>query len=222
MKELKILVLLIVIVALAGFASVLLKIIQKQQPTTPIGAPVKEPATETAWTVYQNQDYGFEISYPLDWTVAVDNTQFEPKINIYKKSETAKLPFTHHNDVANVSIFPKGIPSEGVLGTTGTSTISFKEEPAQAFDYVLQNGEHWATYATFKNSPAGWEPFGFVWARASVRDHVQKCLIDGKESAIDRCFSLGEAGAQVTDTGTVAQDERAVEVKILESFHFLP
>ncbi len=184
-------------------------------------SPTETPVATEGWVTYTNEKYGFAIDHPKDWIVSENDSTLDPKFNIYKKTTTAKPPFTHHNDLANVSIFPHGVATEGVLGSIGTSTVKIAEPINRAIDYILQNGDHWATLVSFEDIPAGWKEYGFVWARATVNNHIQKCTLDGVEVVVDRCHALGEPGAVLTDAGNVNQEERAIEEKILGSFRFI-
>lgn len=184
---------------------------QAAQPQTP----------PSDWITYKNEKYNFEIMHPKEWEVFVSDTDLDPKINIYKKSETAKPPFIHHNDVANVSIFPSGVATEGVLGTTTHSNVTFSVSTNQAIDYVLQNSDRWATLATFKDAPKSWKEYGFIWSRAHIENHIQTCTLNGAIVAVDRCHALGEPGAILTDTGTVDKNERMIETQMLASFRFV-
>lgn len=174
------------------------------------------------WAVYRSDKYGFEIKYPPDWTVAVDE-EFEPKINIYKKDETTAPPFIHHHNVTQVSIFPKGIGTEGVDGETVPSDIDFLEVTAQSIDFLLEDGARWGTYATFENRPPSWESFGFVWASARIEDSFSECVLNGEILPMERC-DLGvdrPAGANIVLRGKMDPAERDVEKQILETFRFL-
>src|SRR3989344_9530509 len=64
------------------------------------------------WKVYKNEKYGLEIKHPPDWQIYASKNpyDYDDIINIYK---TGKPPFTHHSNVTQVSIFPKGLATEG-------------------------------------------------------------------------------------------------------------
>jgi hypothetical protein len=183
-----------------------------------------KPISTSDWATYTNDKYGFEIKHPADWIVAVNDEDFEPKINIYKKDETAKPPFIHHNNVTQVSFFPKGIGTEGVEGETTTSTLKFQQQTTQSIDFLLDGVVHWATYATFAASgrPASWNDFGFVWAGVEVKDPSSECVLDGNVLPIEKC-DLGDrpAGAHVVLKGSIDLREREIEENMLETFTLL-
>ncbi|OGY97859.1 MAG: hypothetical protein A2855_02180 [Candidatus Liptonbacteria bacterium RIFCSPHIGHO2_01_FULL_57_28] len=173
------------------------------------------------WVTYHSAKYGFEVRHPADWTVAVTEG-VEPKINIYKMGEMAKPPFIHHNNVTQVSIFPKGVGTEGVDGETTTSTVKFAEPVEQATDFILSDGSRWATYVTFDKRPASWEPFGFVWASVQVNDPSSECVLDGQVLPLNQC-DLGDRpeGAKMVLGGTINKADRGIEEHILATLRFV-
>lgn len=182
------------------------------------------PTSADGWVTYTSDKYGFRIQHPADWIVAVSDEDFEPKINIYKKDEAAKPPFIHHNNVTQVSIFPKGIGTEGVEGETAVSKVKFAEQTTQSIDFLLDGGARWATYATFDPSgrPAAWNDFGFVWAGVEVEDPSNDCVLDGNVLPIEKC-DLGNdrpAGAHIVLRGRINSKDRETEERILKTLEF--
>src|SRR3989344_4494329 len=77
-----------------------------------------------AWSTYRNDVYGFEITYPSDWQIAeFPDDPAAPTFNIFPESVTEKPPFIHHDDVTQVSIFPQGVPTEGIFGENVPSDV---------------------------------------------------------------------------------------------------
>lgn len=186
----------------------------------------------SAWLTYENEDFDFKIMHPADWVVYEAPDHFAgPAFNIYPKSYEAAvtsrdLPLIHHSPAPNVSIFPHGVPTEGVFGETAPSTVEFTESPMRAFDFLLENGDRWATFAGYPYGPRNygensktWMESGFIWARAEIENYNPVCLRDGKEMPVESCDFLGSTD-QLIHRGQVDKAMRAIEVEILKSFQF--
>lgn len=175
------------------------------------------------WVTYRNDTYNFEIQHPADWIVTVSDEDFEPKINIYKENETAKPPFIHHSQVTHVSIFPKGVGTEGVESDMATSTVKFAEPVQNSIDFFIAGGTPWATYTTFKKIPSSWDSFGFVWAGVKIENPSSDCVVKEESVPMEDC-DLGQArkpGAHIVLKGRVDAADRALEERMLATFHFL-
>lgn len=169
---------------------------------------------------YKNDTYGIEFQYPADWQVRVDESI--PVINVYKKSETDTPPFTIHSKAAAVSIFPDGLGTEGPQGETRPTNIIFQSPLKQGTDFLLQNGQPWATVAYFNASSTRWSEYAFVWANTYVENLDIVCVVDDKEQSMENCgMGVEFIGANVIRKGTTSAKDREIEVKILQSIKVL-
>jgi hypothetical protein len=179
--------------------------------------------TDAAWQTYTNNEYHFSLSYPANWTVtsgSINGDKNIPAINLYPSdSKVTSLPFDHFQSVANVSIYPLGIPTEGVVGETQDLTLAVGEEVNQAHQYVLTDGTWWGAYITFKKPPTDWMPYGFMWARVSVPDLVVTCLRSLEAIKIESCDPTG--GDVIKRAGSIDPTEQDTVKRIVASFHFL-
>lgn len=178
----------------------------------------KPPIDTSSWQTYRNDVYGFEIRYPSNWQVAAfpDNA-IAPRFNIHKNSETALPPFDHHSSVTQVSIFPHGVPTEGVFGEERPTTVLTPSAVSEGTDFVLKDGTPWGTFLYIKNAPASWNESGFVWAELMIEGLIETCVDEaGKVVAGDTCDTLG-TGNTIARSGTVSADDRAIEEAILAS-----
>lgn len=203
----------------------------KQEPIvspTPLSSPSPTPAAVidiSKWQSYYSPTYGFEVKYPSDWEVFEGDLYGTPAINIYKtktgQDEDKALPLSHHSSGTHVSIFPKGVPTEGVLGENHSSKFSFDEETKNAIDFTLAGGMPWASYLNFKNPPSSWEPFGFVWLSLEIINLKEECISPTNEivSPSINCFDV--SGAQFVRSGKVSAEDRLIEERILSTFHFV-
>lgn len=173
------------------------------------------------WQTYRNDDYNFIISYPPDWTVASGTRVISPMISIYPIAQVMppEPPFDHFANAVHVSIYPEGIPTEGVSGEVRSTEVSFMESVEEARDYILSNGEAWATMAVFGNPPAPWKEWGYVFARAPIDDLRIECMRDDKVITEEQCDPL--FGDQIIRYGEVDESVRAIEKRILESLRFI-
>jgi hypothetical protein len=176
------------------------------------------------WNTYTNNVYGFELQYPKDWVVGeFPDSELGPIFNVYPANldiSTDAPPFTHHSDVSVVSVFPLGIPMEGIFGMSTTSMVAFSDDFLFSVDFSLLNGDVWATAAGSDNPPMSWSEAGFVWARASVSDMSIRCTRNGEDVNEDDCDPY--SGDMIIRSGAVDRSIRAIEEKILESIHFIP
>lgn len=141
------------------------------------------------WQVYENEKYNFEIKYPASWSVAETN-DFVPMISIYKAGQVG-APFDHFANATHVSVYPKGIPTEGVVAERQEASIEIKPKTQKANDLLLDDGKIFATFYSFTEAPESWEPWGFLWAH------------------------------NITDDGGVAnKQDRALIEAILQTFRF--
>ncbi len=178
--------------------------------------PTKSSQPQSTWQTYTSAEYGVSFSYPADWQVSVD-PKF-PVINVYKKSETAKPPFTIHTQATAVSIFPQGLGTEGPQSATAPTKVSFKEPMRTANDFILQDGTPWATIGYFAATTTTWSEFAFVWANVEVKNEQTVCEKDGQELPAESCTDGIEfIGTSFVKKGTIDPADRQIEVKILES-----
>lgn len=188
--------------------------------TTATTTNTNEQTKDAQWQTYTDRTYQFSIDYPSDWKIARDDLAGSPRITFYNPKQTggATPPFTHHNDSAvHVSIFPSGLPTEGVSGETVTTTVSTMVTVDRGIDFILKDKTPWATMLTFKNPPSSWGG-GFVWAVAVVKSLDTTCLRGEQFIPYEQCDVL--TGDLYIRDGTVDESIRATEVRMLESFRF--
>jgi hypothetical protein len=195
------------------------------------GGILRAPSNDTengeditlTWNAHTNNQYGFEIRYPEGWRVYTGTLPGNtPIINIYKIGETENPPFSHHSQVTNVSIFPHGVPTEGVVGQTVRTTVDMNMEVERGFDYILGDGERWATYMTFAIPPESWEPWGFAWARTLIVDGGELCLRNGEEVPLQNCdLGIESEGTTLVRTGSINTEDRRIQEQILSTLRFL-
>lgn len=174
------------------------------------------------WETYKNEEYGFSIKHPADWKI--NETTDHPTsvlFNIYRPSEeVGEPPYDHHvSGVAHVSVYPQGIPTEGIFGKYVDTEVDFKEETVEVRDYVLSDGTPFVTQANFSSFPSNWNESGFVFARAPISDLSVEYKRDGE------AISEEEFDPEMGDTpirhGSIDKRTRAIEVAMLGSFELI-
>lgn len=169
------------------------------------------------WSTYKNGDFGFSIKHPSNWEITETNHPTGPMINIYPPNETgAELPFTHHSAVTHVSIFPQGVPTEGVSGEQKETTVDFQVDVNKARDYTLSDGEVFATYANLGTIADGWNDSGFIFSNVTISNLETECFRDGEPVSDEQCDVL--TGDMLVRHGTVNSEVRAIQKAMLESF----
>jgi hypothetical protein len=135
------------------------------------------------------------------------------------------LPLDHFANVSHFSVYPKGIPTEGLFGETRSfdvdvlftvSDVPFTvSEESEIF--LLEDGTPFAAYVKPAALPRGWTESGFFWLRARVEDLRVRCLRDGEEVGPEECDPL-RRDDRILRTGRVDQkiwdQELAMLVKV--------
>lgn len=192
-----------------------------RQSATTTAATSTQEQSNIKWQTYTNGTYKFSIDYPSDWKVVEDDFVGSPRITLYdpKKTGGAQPPFDHHSFATHVSIFPKGLPTEGVSGETQDTQVKSRESINRGLDFLLKDKKPWATMLTFKDTPASWQG-GFVWAAVTIGDLDISCLRGEQFVPYEQCDVL--TGDLYVREGIIDAILREKEVKMLESFQFLP
>lgn len=168
--------------------------------------------------IYKNKEYGFEITYPNDWKIYEDDSEY-PIINIYKPKFNSRPPYDQFSEITQISIFPEGVPTEAVIGDTKNSEIKLQYEFDKSIDYVLSDGNVWASFLSFKNPPKNWKAWGFVWLSQEISDLKYECIKEGKKVEINICNPFG--GDIFVRLGKVDSEIRQEQLKILNSIKFV-
>ncbi len=172
---------------------------------------VKAPATEDetkGWQTYSSTEYGFELKYPEDWKTANDVAAGEPRFSIYK---TGDAPLSHHVNATQVSIFPKGLGTEGAGGRNKQISADMTgAEEKTVVEFSTTNGDPFAYYIGFKTIPSSWESYGYVWGSAGVNNY----------SVSEECATPCEGYPSVSVNGDVDKTDMAIVKEILATFKF--
>jgi hypothetical protein len=184
-------------------------------PREPSLTPVPGPA---AWQEFAVPEYGFALRHPPGWLTA-SSTEIEPKYNVYLPlAVTAPAPpYTHHNNVSNVSVFPEGLGTEGLFGPSESVNfdVGFELRPNSRV-FTLESGEPFAAYLLPVNPPATWAEAGFVWVRLGINNLESVCRRAGQVISAEQCDPLG-GNDEITWVGTPSSAEWSTLLQILRT-----
>lgn len=172
-----------------------------------------------AWNLYKNEVYNFEISYPSNWELHEEFEESSPTINIYIPNGEVEPPFDHFAEINNVSIFPKGLQTEAVIGQSKESDLDLDINYNSATDYLLEDGTVWATYINPDDLEDPWKTWGFIWVRNTIDDIEYKCISNESEVSLDYCNPF--EGDEFIRAGSVDQDMRETQEEIIKSFKLI-
>ena len=142
---------------------------------------------------FESEQYGFSLEYPEGWQWSSSN-DFQVAFNAFiPPPEGTKPPFIHHHNVTNVSIFPDGVPTEGLIGEMRPVAFDVPFEiEERSLMFVLEDGTPFAAYIRPANPPDSWGESGFIWVRAHLDEISTRCFDpDGNEVSEATCDPLG-------------------------------
>lgn len=187
---------------------------QNKQPKEP-----KTPDTSN-WQTFESENYNFKLKYPSDWNMAKDlDDPLAPKFSFYIKPQGVPVtaPFDHFANITHVSVYPEGIPTEGLLGENRSLVSGYEGNfKDTSKTYVLEDGTSFASYIQFQDNPRSWNDSGFAWNRLRVKNLEEKCLRDGEVITDEQCRVLG-GNDQIVRTGSVNEDIWQIEQAIINS-----
>jgi len=182
------------------------------------------PGVDTGgWSTRTLQGYGVALAYPAsDWSVDMDTSFAQsPKLNVYLKPPgvPVDMPLDHFANITHFSIYPRGIPTEGLFGETRPLDIpSPFPVSAESRLYVLEDGTPYAAYVKPSRTPREWNDSGFIWMRVRVPDLQTRCIRDGNTVSEAECDPLTRDD-QILRTGSVDPESWRVEKAILRTVH---
>ncbi|MSU54891.1 MAG: hypothetical protein EXS48_03635 [Candidatus Staskawiczbacteria bacterium] len=160
------------------------------------------------WKTYSSAEYGFEIKYPPEWKFDA-NAQGEPRFSFYKEG-VAPLMGGHAN-VTQVSIFPKGLGTEGPAGENRTVDKDLMGASEKAiYEYYLTNNQPRGYDINYNNPPQNWNEAGFVWAGVKVENMTTE--------QISPPDGIGYPKTKIS--GNINSEDLSMILQILSTFKF--
>ncbi|MEX1013800.1 MAG: hypothetical protein WDZ80_01400 [Candidatus Paceibacterota bacterium] len=179
------------------------------------------------WEEYISDKYDFSLNYPSEdwnWNISPDHI-ISPRFNFYIKPAGVSIEksFDHFANITNVSIYPEGIPIEGLTGETKPLEEDWGDEIDYKSSslYTLEDGTPFAAYVKFNNMPESWEDWGYAWLRLEVPNLEAVCFRSGEEvKDPDTCDPLGDESVSFVYRGDLNEDNWLVLEEILKSVKF--
>jgi hypothetical protein len=181
-----------------------------------------QESEQQSWQTYVNDEYNFSIDFPRGWHLYEDFDTASPIINFYVSRPGVEAPLDHFSRTAHVSIYPNGIPTDGIIGDRveiSESQDLISENVSNFTNYTLNDGRVWARMITFEDHPESWKDWGFVWARTEVKNYQERCFSGEQEVSEFECNVF--MGDEIRRFGEVNEDMTQTQLKMLNSFKFL-
>jgi len=186
--------------------------------TCDLGPEKDEGGAKTEdWEIYANKDLGFELKHPADWSLKTPDTPYGKVVRIKKTGDD--LDGDQLTGITHLSIYPQGLPREGVLGSRATSGLELNFETKRNQKLVLESGETWAYHISFAEYPKNWNQDNFIWASLKVNDLETRCFREGEEISSEECDPL-LTDDQIRRSGEVDSKDRQILEAMLKSFKF--
>lgn len=178
---------------------------------------------QSSYETYTNDLYQFSLEKPQDWEVTVTDEPY-PVINIYPPFEsiTDDLPFSIHTNQTQVSIYPEGLPTEGILSQQDLVDITLQEPlwGQASRRLLLSSGDTFAYVLYFTGTPDSWSQSGFVYGRAQISEYSSNCYRNGVEVTDNSCSPL-ESNDEIHLSGGVSASEMTEIKKMLSTLYFI-
>jgi len=181
-----------------------------------------EEIDTSMWQEYTAGRYGYTVRHPQSWNATSNSGPADvPVLNIVQ-SDNAAVPIDHHTNTTNLSIFPQGIPREGLFAQTRPFNLETSFPVAEESRvYILEDGTPFAAYIVPENPPSTWNESGFIWLRAHVENLTSHCVRDTVEVPEDVCDPMVTSD-EVRRNGTIETDAWQTGLAILRTLSFGP
>lgn len=168
-------------------------------------------------STYISEKYGFAVDFPSSFHIYEEFESDVPIINIYQKKPGSLPPFNHFSPNPSLSIYPQGLPMEGVIGEFKDITLDLNINVDQANEYLLDSGETWAYYINPKDTNNEWADWGYIWLRVPVSKYEERCFRNDTEITVYECDIF--AGDEIRRFGNASDSREYTD--IVESFRLI-
>ena len=183
---------------------------------------IKE-SEKSEWKIYTNDEYGFQLDFPKNWTIYESFEDEKLEISFYKDQFYNDFPLDYFSNTTHFSIYPNGIAQSGVIGIQKESleiNSKINESVNNVNNFVLEGSDQsWVTFINFENPPENWKSWGFVLMRNKIGNYEEKCFNGEQEVTIYECNPF--EGDNIKRFGEINNDDLDTQLKILETFRFI-
>lgn len=185
--------------------------------------------TNSKFQKYVDSTWNFALEYPSDFKVAKGQLPGKSSvINVYPKKYEITEPLVIHEEpeLAYIAFLPKGFGVDGLSGRQ-ISISEWKANPGLSFNinkndsrvYLLENGEAWAYFLRFYQSPEKWSKHSGIFVHYQIENFNAICIsADGKSKLMQQCDPLGEDEVRIF--GEIKEESKKQLDKIMSSLYF--
>ena len=182
-----------------------------------------EESQKSDWKIYKNEEYGFELEFPNQWSLYESFEDEKLSVSFYKDQFKQDFPLDYFSNTTHFSIYPNGIAKSGVIGKQMDSpdiNSKISEPVANVNNYVLEDdSKSWVTFINFSNPPEKWKSWGFILMRNEIRNYEEKCFNGEQEISIFECNIF--EGDSIRRFGEINDRDLEIQKQILESFKLI-
>ncbi|WP_339647422.1 Gmad2 immunoglobulin-like domain-containing protein [uncultured Salegentibacter sp.] len=178
---------------------------------------------------YVDSTWNFALEYPSNFEVLEDELPANSSVvNVYSKKVDISKPLAIHEEpeIAYIALLPKGFGVDGPSGKQKSFNnwesvldLSFNFNKNDSRVYLLENGEAWAYYLKFYQSPEKWDEYGGIFVHYQIENFNATCISTGGESKpMQECDPMGED--EVRFSGEINEKSKMQLDKIMSSLYF--
>jgi hypothetical protein len=185
--------------------------------------PINGQIDTNDWEIFNDERFNFSLKYPAnDWNIYEKNSDDPvPAFNFYIKPAGVPLdlPLDHFANINHLSVYPKGMPTEGLAGETKLLDFDLEIETEESKVYLLEDNTPFAAFIKPSNPPQNWDEHGFIWMRLKVDNLNLRCFRNGEEIDSEDCDPMLK-GDQIVRSGSVNKKLWEIQKEVLKNFYF--
>jgi len=130
---------------------------------------------EIVWGEFSSKILDVKISYPE--YMYVEEQRESTGVGLTISEFKPKDFLTYFSNQNHVSFYPDGIDNQLFYGKTKVSEYtSTLGQNFKRTEYLTTEGEVWGVMLIPQNTPAMWQPRGFIWIQSAVKNKETLCI----------------------------------------------